>query len=86
MLGKRKEGISNRNNDQCLYVFFWPSLFILGVAHDSFENDGEQKSIHLQTAAAVFLTEDWHHIIGNYIHSNLMLRVSIFSVWWCGTV
>lgn len=64
---------------------FWPSLFILGVAHDSFENNGEQKSIHLQTAAAVFLKEDRLHIIGNYIQQ---LDVEGFNflcvvVWYC---
>lgn len=43
----------------------------------------EQKSIHLQRASTVFL-KDWHHIIDNYILSNMMLRVSIFSVWRYG--
>lgn len=44
----------------------------------------EQKSIHLQSASTVFLKEDWHHIIDNYILSSMMLRVSIFSVWRYG--
>lgn len=56
-------------NACCVFVFSF--LVSFGCSIPLFENDREQKSIHLVDAL----------VIGNYIHSNMILKVSVFSAW-----
>ena len=79
----KREGILNgRSWSTAVSVFFFFSFLVsFGcIVQFIWKWQRTEKPPPADTAT-LFLGEDSYYIIGNYIHSNMMLKVSIFSAW-----